>query len=63
MTSNGLFVNWQLTDYTGSRTLTAFPGGLAIAVVKFLIVIGTQITFLEFFHQLIFFDGTAFCRL
>jgi hypothetical protein len=61
--SNGLLENWQwqLTDDTRSRTLTAFPGGLAIAIVKILIIIGTKITFLEFFHQILFFHGTAFC--
>jgi len=43
------------TDYTRSRSLTAFPGGLAIATVKLLIVIGAKIAFLKFFHQPLFF--------
>jgi len=55
------YLQCQLTDYTGSRTLTAFPGGLTIATVKILIVIGAKITFLEFFHQILFFHRTAFC--
>jgi len=42
-------------DYTRSRSLTACPGGLAIATVKLLIVIGAKIAFFEFFYQPLFF--------
>jgi hypothetical protein len=42
-------------DYTRSRSLTACPGGLAIATVKRLIVIGAKIAFFEFFYQPFFF--------
>jgi hypothetical protein len=45
----------DLTDYTRSRSLTAFPGGLAITIMKRLIVIGAKIALFEFLHQLLFF--------
>lgn len=43
-------------NYTRSRSLAAFPGGLAIAIVKFLIVIRTEVALFEFFDQPLFFQ-------
>jgi hypothetical protein len=51
----------DLTGHTGSRPLTTFPGGLTITIMKFLVVVGAKITPFEFFHQPLFFHGTALC--
>jgi hypothetical protein len=45
----------ESVDYTRSRSLAAFPGGLAIAIVKLLIVIRAEVALFEFFHQPLFF--------
>ena len=50
---------YDLTDDTGARPFTTFFGGLAITIVKFLVVIAAKITFFEFFHQPLLFHGTA----
>jgi hypothetical protein len=60
-TENPLRKPYKSADHTGSRPLTAFPGGLTITVMKFLVVIGAKITLLEFFHQPLLFHGTTLC--
>jgi hypothetical protein len=38
---------------------TALTGGVAITIMKIFVIVRTEVTFFEFFHQTFFFDGAA----